>query len=362
MYSFVADEKSLLELAERLSRTDWIALDTEFVRERTYWPEFCLLQVAGRDGLVACVDPTALPTLDPLFDAIWRDDALKVVHAPSQDLEVLYRLRNERLGPLFDTQVAAALLGADDQIGYGAVVEAHLGIKLDKAHTRTDWSRRPLSASELEYAADDVRHLPALYDSLHAALVERGRTDWALQESATLADPARYGPDPDSAWLRVKGQRDLDAAGLGLLRALAAWRERTAMQYDRPRRWILADDVLIAVARTKPVDREALAAIPAMPSAVVRKHADALLGIVATPADPLTPRAGPLDGAERRRVDAMMAAVRKRAEELSIAAPMLATRKDCEAVVRGDPPAALSDGWRRAVIGESLRDLATGRS
>lgn len=360
MYSLVADEKALTDLIDRLGATDWIALDTEFVRERTYWPNFCLLQVADRDGLIACVDPLALPSLDPLFDVIWREGITKVMHAASQDLEVLCRLRGPMPGPVFDTQVAAALVGDDEQIGYAAAVEAHLGIKLEKAHTRTDWSRRPLSGPELEYAADDVRHLPALYDSLQAALEEHGRRDWALEESAALADPARYGPDPDNAWRRVKKVRDLDAHGLAVLRGLAAWRERTAVASDRPRRWILGDEQLVALAQRQPTDAAGLAAIDGMPPAVLRKHGDSLLAAIADArADPETDvRTAPLDRAERTRVDAMLKQVRARAAELSIAPSMLATRRDCEAVVRGETPPSLTTGWRRAVIGDDLMGMA----
>lgn len=361
MYEYITEDGALARLCERVTDADWIAFDTEFVRESTYWPKLCLIQLADKRGLVACVDPLSGAALDPLLDLVWRPGPTKVFHAASQDFEVLYRLRGPMGGPFFDTQIAAALLGDDDQIGYAAAVEAHTGIRLDKAHTRTDWSRRPLREVELEYAADDVRHLPALYDSLHAELVARGRLEWALAESAALADPARYQPDPADAWKRIKGQRDIDATGYAALQQLAAWREQVAAETDRPRRWILGDEQLVTLARERPADSAGVAAIEGMPAAVARKHAGRLVEIVqsATAADGpgFTPGA-PLDRAERDRVDGMMKWLRKRASELSIAPSMLATRRDIEALVRGEHPRQLLEGWRRGLVGEELLAMA----
>lgn len=360
MFEYVTEPRALDDLCARLSTTDWLGLDTEFVRESTFWAKLCLVQVSDRDGLVACVDPLALPTLDPLLDVVARDDLTLVCHAGGQDLELLHQAGRGLPKTLFDTQVAAALLGDDDQVGYAAVVEAHLGVKLDKAHTRTDWSRRPLTPSELEYAADDVRHLPALYQVLHDELVERGRLEWALAESLAVADPSRFEPRIDDAWTRVKGVRDLDGTGHAALRALAAWRERTAMKLDRPRRWILADDPLVTLARERPADPTALAATAGMPPAVVRKHATALLETLraAEQAPPVEREYRPaLDRAQKDKLDRMMKHVRARGAELKIAASMLATRRDCEALLRGERPASLCGGWRRELIGDELAAL-----
>lgn len=362
MFELVADRPALIELTHRLSTADWIGLDTEFVRETTYWPKLCLVQVSTREGVVALVDPIALGDITPLLDILWKPDVLKVYHAGSQDLELFYRLRGALPGPVFDTQVAAALTGDDDQIGYAAAVEAHLAVKLAKAHTRTDWSRRPLKAGELEYAAEDVLHLPALYAALSVELESRGRMDWALSESLVATDPVRYAANPDAAWKRVKGMRDMDGTSMAILRALAAWRERTAESNDRPRRWILGDEPLVRIARDQPADVTALAAIEGMPAAVARKHAAALLAVVeAGRANPLEDYAAidGLDRKERDRVDALMKHVRARSQELRIAPAMLATRKDCEAIVRGTPPAGLLTGWRAGLIGEELLVMAT---
>ena len=364
MFETVTDAASLDNLCERLRPSDWLGLDTEFVRESTFWARLCLVQVADRNGIVACVDPLAVPSLAPLFELLTRDGVTTVFHAGGQDLELIHQVGGMLPRTVFDTQVAAALLGDDDQIGYGAAVEAHVGVTLAKAHTRTDWSRRPLSAAELDYAADDVRHLPALYDSLRAELVERGRLEWALSESMSYVRPERYQPDVDGAWTRVKGVRDLDGTGHAALRALAAWRERAAMQHDRPRRWIIGDEQLVTLARERPADAAGVAAVPGMPPAVLRKHTGALLETLrdaerAPPVDDAT-RKAPLDRALRGRLEVMMKRIKARGVELSIAPAMLATRRDCEALLRGERPSGLFDTWRRELIGDELAALAAG--
>ena len=363
MFETVTDAAALDDLCARLAPSDWLGLDTEFVRESTFRARLCLVQVADRHGIVACVDPLAVPSLAPLFALLTRTGVTTVFHAGGQDLELIYQVGGILPHSVFDTQVAAALLGDDDQIGYGAAVEAHVGVTLAKAHTRTDWSRRPLSAAELDYAADDVRHLPALYASLHAELVARDRLAWALSESMTYARPERYAPDIDGAWTRVKGVRDLDDTGHTALRALAAWRERTAMQHDRPRRWIIGDEQLVTLARERPADAAGVASVPGMPPAVVRKHTAALLEALrdaerAPPTD--VERNAPLDRAQRGRLEVMMKRVRARSAEWSIAPAMLATRRDCEALLRGERPPGLFDTWRRERIGDELAALATG--
>lgn len=356
MFELVTEETALEALAQRLGRRSWLAVDTEFVRERTYWPLPCLLQLADDVGTVACVDLIALPNPVPVLDLLWRADITKVFHAASQDLELLYRMRAEPLPGLFDTQVAAAMLGDDDQIGYAAAVAAHLGIELDKAHTRTDWSRRPLKPAELEYAADDVRHLRALYDALVADLDARDRRHWLEEECAAMTDPRRYLPDVAEAWSKVKGASGLSAAAFGRLRALASWREETALRVDRPRRWILADDILVRLANSTPRTAAELAATPDMPAAVARKYTDALLNCLDAPAESgeRPDNTGRLDTRQREQVKRLLGEVRAIAGELGIAPSLLATRRDIEAMARGKTPDAITRGWRATVLDGKL--------
>lgn len=352
MFELVTENTALQALAQRLGRSNWLAVDTEFVRERTYWPLPCLLQLADDVGTIACVDLIALPNPTPVLDLLWRADITKVFHAASQDLELLYRMRAEPLPALFDTQVAAAMLGDDDQIGYAAAVAVHVGVQLEKAHTRTDWSRRPLKPGELEYAADDVRHLRALYDALVTELDARGRRPWLEEECAAMTNPARYLPDVAGAWSKVKGATGLPADAFGRLCALATWREETALRVDRPRRWILADDILIRLATTNPQSAAAVAATPEMPPAVARKYADALLACLSAPAsDTGRPDTGArLDGRQREQVKRLLEVVRSIASELGVAPSILATRRDMESLVRGETPTAIVSGWRREVL------------
>lgn len=244
----IEDNEQLAALVARLRDGEWVALDTEFMRERTYYPQLCLIQIAGPNEL-ACVDPLALDDLEPLTALLTDTSVTKVLHAAVQDLEILWQTTGALPEPVFDTQVAAALLGYPDQIGYATLVASMLGHALDKAHTRTDWSQRPLAAEQVAYAADDVRYLAELYPRIREQLAKRGRLEWVNAESETLADPARYTPDPGQAWKRIKGVDKLRPAQQQALARLAQWRETTAMRRDRPRRWILKDDVLVQLAR-----------------------------------------------------------------------------------------------------------------
>jgi ribonuclease D len=223
---------ALADCTRELAGASALALDTEFMRERTYRAELCLLQLAGPD-CATCIDPLALADLTPVAELLRAPGTLKVVHASRQDLEVLFPAVG-LVTPVFDTQVAAALAGLPAQVGYAELVRRFLGHELHKAHTRTDWSRRPLSPEQVLYALDDVRYLLPLKDALEERLAGLGRLDWLREELAALADPAAFEPDPDRAWLRVKGLRDLDPARERLARLLAAWRERRAGDRNRP--------------------------------------------------------------------------------------------------------------------------------
>lgn len=360
----VADDAALAALIADLRGAEWVALDTEFMREKTYYPKLCLVQLATPER-IACIDPLALADLAPLAALLSDPATLKVLHAAGQDMEVLLHEAGVIPEPVFDTQIAAALLGHPDQIGYARLVQNLLGVQLDKAHTRSDWSRRPLSADETAYAADDVRYLAALYPQLRAQLRQRGRLDWLDPEFQRLADPARYRPDPASAWKRVKGPRHLRPAQQQALEHLAAWRERTAMAADRPRGWIVKDDVLGEIARRRPADREALAAIRGLPEAVARKHGEAILAELASAANApdaaATPPPKPLEPAQAALADLLMVGLRARAAEIEISPAALASRKELEALAAGERDLPLLQGWRLEAAGKTILELLEGR-
>ncbi|HLW74406.1 MAG TPA: ribonuclease D [Gammaproteobacteria bacterium] len=360
--SLYIDTPAALEsLCARLKGTPWLAVDTEFMRERSYYPELCLVQVAT-DDTVACIDPLALPSLAPLLTVLLDMGTVKVLHAARQDLEIFFHLTGKVPQPVFDTQVAARFLGLPDQAGYGAVVQSLLGITLDKSHARTDWARRPLPPAALEYAADDVRHLRTLYHRMQSELAARGRAGWADPELKALADDKLYRPDPDSAWNRIRGIQRLKPKALAPAKALAAWRERTAMAENRPRQWILKDEALLGLALHPPADLAALAAVRGVGESLTKRHGVELLKLLGdggAPEERRKPEA-PLATRQEALVDALVALVRLKAAAGQVSSASLATRAELERLVRGERDLPVLKDWRLAMAGQSLLDFLAG--
>lgn len=356
----LSDQHAVDELVDRLASAPWIALDTEFLRERTYRPQLCLLQLAA-PGLALCVDPLAPIELAPLKPALAAGNAPKILHAARQDLEVLWPAFGA-LAPLFDTQVAAALAGLPAQIGYSELVRRLLGIELPKGQTRTDWSRRPLSEAQLTYAVDDVVHLAPLRERLLEQLDRLGRLEWLQEELAGIARAERLFIDPDKAWERLRWSAELDADRLRLLQRLAAWRERRAMEKDRPRSWILDDSALRTLVLRAPRDMAGLARVEELAPGFIERSGPALLQEIAAaglPAQLPPPAARQRPDPElQARVKQLATIVQKRANELGIATELLATRRDLESIVRHDTSADVLSGWRNEVVGKEL--LAAG--
>lgn len=356
---------ALLDVCAALQSLDWVALDTEFLREDTYYPRLCLLQLGWPDGVV-CIDPLRIPDLAPLFAALARPTLLKVLHACRQDLEVLHHLSGQVIAPIFDTQIAAPLLGLPEQLGYGALVERRLGLSIDKAHTRADWSRRPLPAAWLDYAGDDVRHLAALYPGLRDELIARERLGWLEAPFARLVDPASFIIDPDHAWQRLRGAERMNPRQRGALARITAWRERTAREVDRPRGWLIKDESLLDIARALPMDREALGSIRGLSERVVGRYCEALLREIAAGTEqPLSQEASPRrpqsSARAEARVDAAMAVVRLLAAEADVNPSLLASRKSLELWLEGEEESGWLDGWRGSILARGLNDFRNGR-
>jgi ribonuclease D len=340
----------------RAERATAIALDTEFMREKTYRAELCLLQIAAGDEAV-CIDPLALTDLSALTPLLTAPPVLKIMHAARQDLEVLLPAVG-LVHPVFDTQIAAALAGHPSQVGYAELVRRLLGVDLSKAHTRTDWARRPLSAEQQEYALDDVRHLPALRASLLETLGRLGRLTWLEEELTSLNNADALRVDPEEAWRKVKGLPALDDARQALAQSLAAWRERRAVERNRPRGWILDDAVLREIVLRLPRSLDALAAMPEMQESTVRKCGEELLALVLgsgipDPPPPLPRRERP-DPTQLARVKRLADVVAQVAKSLEVSTEVLATRRELEKLAAGRRDVTPLRGWRAALLGEKL--------
>jgi ribonuclease D len=356
LQNIVTTSPALVDLVTNLEACEDIGLDTEFLRERTFRAELCLVQLSSRSD-AACVDPLALTDLTSLARVLTAPGITKVMHASRQDVEVLFPIAG-LVRPVFDTQIAAALTGLPAQIGYGELVRRLLGKELAKSHTRTDWSRRPLSPEQIEYALDDVRYLLPLKAQLEEQLERSGRLNWLAEELHELEDARNIAVDPEDAWLRIKGLRSLDPARERLAQSLAAWRERRAMERNRPRGWILDDAALRDIVIQVPRSVEALAAIPEFPAGVVRHCGAELLECIRAaeiphPAPPINTRTRP-DPAKAALVKKLGALNQAIAAELGLSPEVLATRRDLELLADGRRDVGLLRGWRRDVVGERM--------
>jgi ribonuclease D len=366
----ITTQPALERALEQLAHSDFVAVDTEFMREKTYYPKLCLVQLATAQHCVL-IDPLALENLQPLMSFLRDRGRLKALHAARQDIEVLLstdRSEPSVPAPLFDTQLAAAFLGASAQVGYGELVGARLNHPLAKGQARTDWLRRPLSHEQLIYAADDVIFLVPLFENLRAELSARGRLGWLEEECARLEDPELYRTEPIRAWQRFKGLDRLRPHQRSVLKALATWREEFAMRHDKPRGWILADETVRALSERLPNSVAALEGAPMLAPATLRKHGADLVTLIATAAqhEDLDDASGwqRPEPHQLARITKLMEFVRAEALRLEISPELLATRKDVEQLVLKNRTERFEQGWRAQAIGPALlernRELAKG--
>jgi ribonuclease D len=351
--NFVADASTLIELSNAIATSGLVAIDTEFVRESTYYPDLCLIQIATPD-IIACVDCLGTVDLAPLFAALLRPNCCWVVHSGRQDLEVIWNLTRALPARVIDTQIAAALVGFSPQLGLQDLIGELLAVALDKGYTRTDWSKRPLPEGALRYALDDVRYLLAAWAELQRRLVAHGRLSWFEEDCARLVNEPPV-TDITTIFRRMKGAGGLTVDQQCAALRLVGWRERRGQESNRPRRWILADEALLRITRALPRDPAALRSIPDLPrNLVARWGAEILDAVNQANSDELRTMAAAVTGdgrPDKNRVAALQVIVKRRAEELGIHAEVLATRRDInELASRGVPAGETTSGWRAAEL------------
>ncbi|HZF94728.1 MAG TPA: ribonuclease D [Allosphingosinicella sp.] len=370
IHPLITDTETLADLCDRLAQSPFVAVDTEFMRENTYWPDLCLVQIADEKE-AAAIDPKAegidlTPLLDLLTD---NEDVLKVFHAGGQDIEIIYNLTGDTPHPMFDTQIAAMALGLGEQIGYSNLCESLLGMTLDKGARFTDWARRPLDKRQIDYAIGDVTHLSALFPKMLGRLRKTGRGDWLDQEMERIADPANYMNDPASAWKKVRVQ-SRKAEVLGRLKALAAWREIEARSKNLPRGRIMKDETLADVAMHPPVNQEKLAQVRGLSPSwrtndIGARLMEALANAEPLPPSEMPPREDKSPGLGKEGAliaDLLKLLLKIRARESNVAPRLIARSEELELLAAGRRQnLQILEGWRFEEFGRDALDLVEGR-
>jgi ribonuclease D len=369
IHDLITTTAELAELCTRLAQSDFVCVDTEFMRENTYWPELCLVQI-GNTEEAAAIDPMAegidlAPLLELLCD---NEDVLKVFHAGGQDVEIIYNLTGTTPHPIFDTQIAMMAVSQSEQIGYANLVESWLGLTIDKGARFTDWGRRPLTERQIEYAIGDVTHLAKIFPKILKKLIKTGRGDWLDAEMEKLADPDNYRTDPESAWKRIR------AAGrnpqvLGRLKGLAAWREQEAQHKDIPRGRIMRDETLADLASHPPKQQADLAKVRGLSNAWRDNDIGKRLMKVLEKAVPLTPeemppkekRGAPLGKEGALVADLLKLLLKIRSREIDVASRLLTRSDEMEALAAGARDLPVLEGWRFEVFGRDALELVEGK-
>ncbi len=364
----IVDTSALDALCRRLRQTPFVTIDTEFIREKTFWPRLCLVQLAGPDEAVV-VDTVAVGLdLQPLFDLLADRSVLKVFHAARQDLEIFYHLTGTLPAPVFDTQVAAMVCGFGDQVGYDRLVSKLAGERIDKGPRFTDWSLRPLTEKQIRYALADVTHLRVIHEKLQRKLERNGRVSWLQEEMDILTAPGTYRSEPEDAWKRFK-LRGSDPRYLALIRELSAWREREAQARDIPRNRMLRDEAITEIAASRPRDVETLSRTRALPRSVAKGNIGAAIleaveRAMSLPPSEL-PRPEPKPDLPRGLgpiIDLLRVLLKMRCDESGVAPKLVASSADLERIAADDEaPVRALHGWRRELFGEDALALKHGQ-
>ncbi len=366
--TLITDTDALSAFCDRLSQAEFVTVDTEFMRETTYWAKLCLVQMAGPDE-AHCIDPLAPGiNLKPLYDLLANPKVLKVFHAGRQDLEIFYTATTQVPTPIFDTQIAAMVCGFGDQVGYETLVSKLAGAHLDKSQRFTDWSQRPLTDRQIKYALGDVTHLRKVYQQLSKKLEKSGRLPWLQEETDTLTDPATYRVEPREAWRRIRARTRAPRL-LCVLRELAAWRELTAQAQDMPRQRVAKDDALLELAASMPVTVDDIKRSRLAKPLASGKYVEGVLAAIAkgrSVPESDCPKPDRQDNgdnpAPRAIVELLKLLLKTKSDTHNVAQRLIATSDDVEAIALSDTadvPAL--HGWRRELFGEDALKLKHGK-
>ncbi len=369
IHPLITTTEALSDLCERLAKSEFVAVDTEFMRENTYWPELCLVQIANTEE-AAAIDPMA-PGIDlkPLLDLMCEnEDVLKVFHAGGQDVEIIVNLTGKTPHPIFDTQIAMMAISQSEQIGYANLVETWMGLTIDKGARFTDWSRRPLTDRQIEYAIGDVTHLATIFPRILKKLIKTRRGLWLNAEMEKLADPSNYLTDPAVAWKRIR-QAGRNPQVLGRMKALAGWREAEAQHKNIPRGRIMRDETLADIAGHPPKSQADLAKVRGLSPAWKDNDIGKRLMKVLAEAEPLPKEEMPekiQHGAPLGKEGALVADLLKlllkiRAREIDVAPRLLTRADEMESLAAGARDLPVLQGWRFEVFGKDALDLVEGK-
>ena len=364
----INDNETLINFCSQLSQSTFVAVDTEFIRDRTYWPRLCLIQIANQD-FARAIDPLADGiNLNPLIDLLTNSNVIKVFHASRQDIEIFTQQNGVIPTPLFDTQIAAMVCGFGDSVGYDRLVENLTGAKIDKAQRFTDWSRRPLNAKQIGYALDDVTYLLKIYETLRHQLKKSGRAHWLEEEMTVLTNPATYAQFPGEAWRRLK-LRSSNAQYLGVTKELAAWREREAQRRNLPRGHVLKDEAIQELAAEKPETVRDLSHLRALPKGIAQGPAgQQLLDAIKAGRSLALNDIPKLDAKEilprglRPLISLMKVLLKTKCDANDVAQKLVASTSDIERIAADDhADVAALRGWRKEIFGKDALDLKHGR-
>ena len=365
MFEVIETKKDLIQFVQKISNSSWLALDTEFLREKTYYAKLCLIQIESNEGLRACIDPLSIEDISPLTELLNNPAITKVFHAAHQDLEILLQITGIVPAPIFDTQTAASVLGIGDQMGYARLIESMTGKVLSKTQSRTNWEQRPLKPAQLEYAIDDVRYLAQIYPKMLEQLTSKSRLEWLDKDFNQAVNPDTYAINATEKWKKVRGLQVLKRPQLAILKLLTAWREERAESSNLPRKWVISDEILLELAKQQPSDISGLSDIRGLNIDRTKKHHKTWLSLIQQGQDipesewPELPRSKKPTPNQNLTIDLLMLVLQLQAKEHGITPAVIASRKQVAQMIQAGET-SLSEDWRGKLVNDVFAKVLSG--